>query len=472
MARSPSSRSRRGWIAFAVGIAICVVVGGAIGVVLGKGHRRADAGEMRRIAALALDTGRLNDDALDLSRAIEAAIKRHELQGEAAALRDRLARLEARAESIQIRAESERGSDLARTEARYARETARRGLAEIEATLAAFRRKVAAPLRSVLNQPPADEAAGDEGSSAATDEALAEVMRVLEAQSQTMDSLSTDLTDLQQGGSASTDAGPGEQPANLVAGDFQSALDPPGFTLRIGYQLRDIGAEASPAAEPGKALIAASALGRLTVTNTTPGRGVALDLPVFDVVLYWSERDVPAAVIDGDLRESKPEGLEGDASEEEASLDLGTPCRYEMGGELYCALAHLAFGEAAGSPAPAAESTLEPNQSLAIDGLEADGTLLVDEAEADAVTEFIGANRPDFVQIVGAGSSGGLVPACVVHSVGSESSAGEVDESTVALLRGDGTVLFQAEGSSEGASDEAGSDAQAPECYTIVAAEG
>ncbi len=471
MARSPASKSRRGWIAFAIGLAICVAVGGVIGVVLGKGHRRADTNEMQRIAALALDTGRLNDNALGLSRAIEAAIKRHDLRSQAAALRDRLARLEAQAENIQIRAESKRGADLAR-EARYARERARRGLAEIERTLAVFRRKVAARLRSVLSSAPAGEAGNGEGSGAATDEALADVMHLLEEQSQSMDSLGNNLTDLQQAGPTPADAGLGEQPTNLVSGSFQSAPDQPGFTLRIGYQLQSIGAEASPAAEPGRAGISASASGLLTVRNTTPGRDVTLVLPVFDAVLYWNERDVPAAVIAGGLRENQSEELEADAAEEEGSLDLGTPCRYEMDGEVYCALARLAFGEASSSPAAMAESTLEPNQSLAIDGLEADSSLLVDEAEADAVTEFIGANRPDFVQIVGVGSSGGLVPACVVDSAGAESSADEVDELTVALLRGDGTVVFQVEGSSESASGETSDATQAPECYTIVAAEG
>lgn len=151
------SRSHWGWIAFGVGLTVCVAAGVAVGVLLGDSSGGdGDDGELRRAAALALNTDRLNDDALTLSAAIEDAIAQEALEGEAAFLRSELAALELRAERIRASADSQlatSGGVRLTNEKSGSVATARRSVREIDATLAVFERELVPELGSVLNAP-------------------------------------------------------------------------------------------------------------------------------------------------------------------------------------------------------------------------------------------------------------------------------------------------------------------------------
>lgn len=482
------SKTPWGWIAFGVGLAVCVGAGGVVGVMLGQSDGESDT-DARRVAALALDARGLNDDALSLSRAIEEAIAREELEGEAESLRTDLARLEARAERIRVRAES--GAGAGPPQVREVSRSVERGLGEISRTVAVFERDVVGRLEPVLDAPP--PVPSEEASDPSVDEALADVTQVLEEQGEALTALAEDL----EASDGATDASVAEnadlEEGEPVAGSFDVALAPPGRTLEVGYELRDLESEANLSdAEPGEATITSSAAGELTLSNTG-SRRESVELPIFHLVLYWKEADVPPAARDGVLRAGpSTEGIEGEAiegAEGEAKSAGSDPCRYEIEGDPHCALARFVFGEEVDHHGNAAgELVLHPDDEIGIDALEPDGSLIVRKRKADSVADFLSSRAPDLVQVLATEPGESFRPACLAppdleeeaieatsEPYGESLSEGaaapyaesETAATTLGLLASDGEIIFEAEETGQPIRLDSDGEPEAPECYSL-----
>lgn len=477
-ARKRESRTPWGWIAFGIGLAICVGIGGVVGVMLGQGNSESDT-DARRVAALALDARGLNEDALGLSRAIEEAIAREGLEGEAESLRTELNRLDARAERIRVRAESE--IDAAR--ARQVSRPVQRGLGEISNTVAVFERDVVDSLEPVLDEPssvtaPVGEATGLPDSS--FEAALADVTRVLEEQGEAMSMLAENLEASGKEAEESAAEDAVAQGEDLLSGSFDGVLDLSGSPLEIEYELEGLEPEVAPSvadepeadasgAPPGEATITSAAAGELTLKNTGAARA-SFELPTFHLVLYWKESGFPSA-LDGAFR-TEPglaEGAieEGEASEgqEVESEEADDPCGYKIEGELHCALARLAFfGDGVDSERyGAGEVALRPDEEVVLDLPESDGSLAVEEEKADSAADFIESHPPDFVEVLARSVTPEFRPACVPPS---ELEEGTIEgaivdpypTTTLGLLTGDDEVVFEADAEGE---------PEAPDCYTL-----
>lgn len=484
-AQKRKSKTPWGWIAFGVGLAICVGAGGVVGVMLGQSERPGD-GDAERVAALALDTKGLNEDALSLSRAIEEAIAREELETEAESLRTELARLETRAERIRVRAESEAGEPQAREASREVQ----RGLGEISNTVTVVERDVVDRLEPVLDEPSSVTAPVGEGPDPSFEEALADVTRVLEEQDEAMTALAENLEASGEEADRSTTEDTAAQEDDLASGSFEAALIPPDSTLEIGYELENLEPEVdAPAADepeadassadPEEATITSAAAGELTLTNTGPARET-FELPAFHLVLYWKESGVPEAGLRVD---SPAEDIdEGEAIEEGEEVDEGGAdvegealCGYEIEGDKHCALARFVFD---GSPDHerngAGELVLRPDDEVDFDTLEPDGLLIVKKGKADSVAEFIESHPPDLVEVLAEGiEAEGFQPACVVPSDWEEqASEGVIVEphptTTLGIITGDGEVVFEAENADRPSQLDSEGEPETPECYTPI----
>lgn len=452
-----------GRIAFGVGIVTCVIAGAVVGVILGNGNDDADRGVLRRVTALALDTRGLNDDAIALSRAIEEAIEREELEGEAETLRVRLALLEKRAERIQARARSSRaasgpGSDRVSDSAE--RRWARRGLSEVRSAVAIFNREVAAGL---------DEALASSSTSAATS-ALANATAVAEQQSAKMTELSESGGSEQPEGErdASGPANDQADAAPVSSGRFSMLSTAGGEPLDAEYELAAIEAEAEESPEiAGEWEVTATVSGILSIAHPVHESEAAAVSPMV-MMLFWEESELPA-------------GAGGDArfqlGEEETDLEEGTEtasasCAYELRGHLYCALVAFALSEDEGdAAAPPSEEEADLGRATPAGVLR-----LETDRDAVAVSELIGNERPALVQVVEAAPEGLFRPACepparpaepagTVQAEDAETTEVEAGEAegeigeTVALLDGDGLPIFEAEEPSR---------VPAPACYEVV----
>jgi len=501
-ARKRKSKTPWGWIAFGVGLAACVGVGGVVGVMLGKEDSPSDA-DARRVAALALDARGLNEDALSLSRAIEEAIAREELEGEAESLRTELTRLDARAERIRVRTESE--TDAAQT--REVSRAVQRGLGEISNTVRVIERDVVDNLEPVLDEPSSvTEPVGEdpEVPDPSFEEELADVTRVLEEQGEAMTALAEDLEESGEETDKSTteDTAAGEE--NLVSGSFEGALVPPGSTLEFSYELESLKPEVDApvadepeadvsGADPEEATITSAAAGGLILKNTGSARE-SFDLPTFHLVLYWKESDVPPSARDAELRadSSAEEGLEEEGAieeldggdEGEADVEGDPPCRYEIEGDVHCALVRLAFGEGVENERNAAgELVLNSDDEVDFDTLKPDGSLTVSEGKADSVADFLESRPPDLVEVRATDPGDGFRPACVVPldpeeaasgasgEAGGEGPAdpyGETAATILGLLAGDGGAIFEVEETDQPMRLGPEGEPEAPECYTPI----
>lgn len=477
------SKTPWGWVAFGVGLAVCVGAGGVVGVMLGQSDGESDT-DARRVAALALDARGLNEDALSLSRAIEEAIAREELESEAESLRTALARLDTRAEQIRVRAESEVGE----AETREVSRGVQRGLGEISNTVTVVERDVVDRLEPVLDEPSSVTAPVGEGPDPSFEEALADVTRVLEEQNEAMTMLAEDLdASGEEADDKSTTEDAAARDEGVASGSFEGALIPPESTLEIDYELEDLEPYVdAPASEPEadasgagpeEASISSAAAGELTLKNTGSARET-FELPTFHLVLYWKESDVPAAA---GLRVESP-AEDGETIEEGEGVDEGdpgiegdVPCGYEIEGAIHCALARLAFGEEVDHERNAAgELVLRPDDEVNFDTMEPDGSLTVGKGSADAVAEFIESHPPALVQVLAKEvEAKDFQPACVVpFEWGEYASEGVIVEpyptTTLGILTGDGEVVFEA-GEADRPVRPASGEPEAPECYTLLA---
>ena len=474
-ARKRKSKTPWGWIAFGVGLAACVGVGGVVGVMLGQEDSPSDA-DARRVAALALDARGLNEDALSLSRAIEEAITREELESEAESLRTELNRLDARAERIRVRAESE--TDAAQT--REVSRAVKRGLGEISNTVAVFERDVVDSLEPVLREPSAATAPVEEEPEPADpsfEEALAEVNRVLEEQGETMTAVVKDLDEADEAaGPPVTDdiAAFGDE---LVSGSFDAALIPSEGTLEVGYEFEALQPESEiSGAGPEEATITSTAAGGLTLKNTGSKRE-RVGLPTFQLALYWNEADFPSAALSGLVRaeESSEDIEEAEVGEGMATASGGSnPCQYEIEGEPHCELARLAFdGKVDHARNAAGELVLHPGDEVRLDAPEPDGSLAVTERRADTVVEFIETHSPDFVEVLATGfEAEAFQSACLPpYESGEDVSEGIIVEPypkrTLGLLTGDGKAIFEAGEASRPTGLDSEAEPEGPECYRL-----
>lgn len=455
MAEKPSRKTHWGWIAFGIGLAACVIAGGVLGAVLGERDSHEEGDNLQRIAALALDTSRLNDDALALSHAIEETIAQDTLETEGEALRADLRRLEEQAQVIQVRADSQRGAygaaAPAAVEPDVVARKARQGLRQIDATLAVFEQEVVASLGTALSSPPPEASTAGTAESPAQ-AALADARVVLEGERQAMDDLANDLTQAPTESDISGDR-VDEEEAALVSGSFESPLEQPGYMLEIDYELRELDAEAAMAS------VTALASGELTLTNAGPSLG--LELPTVHLVLYWEWAKVPSPAVEA----TTSEGV--------------APCRYERDGERYCELARLVFGEIEPSPGAAGgaipepgEVALEPNATAGADSLEAETSLLVEkENDANLIAEFIASSPPDLVQVLGESYEGDLLPACSAPDTSEEGEYGEAEYgdailSTLGLLSADGKVVLEAAAPDRSPGPDTSGPPELPDCFT------
>jgi len=463
------SRSRFGWVTFGVGLTVCVAAGVAVGVLLGKSSGDDDGGELQRAAALALNTDRLNDDALTLSAAIEDAIAQEALESEAASLRSELAALELRAERIRASADAQlaRGGSTRRTVSRsryVATATARRSVRKIYATVAVFERELVPELGSVLSTPPdTGDLSGDVDSST---EIVAGVTEALEEQGKTLEGVTDKLaaanqrTESTAGGEQALD-----KPDDLISGRFDVVFEFSESELAIDYELHGFDAQVEGRETAVEASVTGSASGKLTVTNTGAAYAEG-DLPAFGVVLYWDEDDVPVAVRGAEIEAVPNGGTEGVPTTEEAPTAAPASCPFELEGNRYCALMRLSFAAEAGSEG-STSFDLAQGESLTFDSLEPDGSLPVDGQEANLVAESLGAHPPSLVQILEVATVAQLRPACVVDEVvASEGEISDTEGTTVGLLSDDGTVFFEAGQPEVSAEAYAGEEyPQPPDCW-------
>lgn len=448
------SETHWGRIAFGVGIVTCVIAGAAVGVILGSGKDDGGSGALQRVAALALDTRGLNDDALALSRAIEEAIEREELEGEAERLRVRLALLEERAARIQARArlqpvssqEGERGPNAAE------RRWARNGLSEVRSAVAIFESEVAGGL---------DEALASSSSSTATS-ALAQATAVAQQQSAKMTELSKNASRVEQPEAGEEVPQVAVDPAETspeLHGSFAVVPSPEGESLDADYELAEIEAGAEESGEvAGEWEVTATAGGALSIGSPMQG-SEAVSVPPLLMVFLWDESELPQVVRDDARFELGDEewGAEGETDTAPFS------CRYELRGRRYCVLTAFAFGEPEGDPA-----RLEPGEEVDLGSPTPAGILRLDaggDAVATAVAELLGTQEPALVQVVEAGPEHLFQAACEtapaeqgeaveteeieMPEAGSTETEGAEAEAelgaTVALLDGDGSAIFAAE---------------------------
>jgi len=460
-------RSKRRWgrVAFGTGLAVCVAGGAVVGVLLGTGESRDEGDEIRRVASLALDASGLNNDALALSRAIEEAIARDELESEAVALRTELARIEARSGRIQARAGALAGSSSP-TDAPAWVSSGREGravgagLRRIEASLAVLERQVVTPLNTVLSEPPA----------AVTDPtALAEVVTTLENQERALTALAESLERGEESEIETIDRDEDEGPS--VSGAFQSALVTPSRPLEVDYELRDLDLEVDEGGEPGVALFSGVAAGELTVANAADRR-VDLELSPLELVLYWEESRVPPTVsLDG----GPTDPIEGSAdrsSSGEGNEVADAPCAFEFDGEPHCALARLTFSGDVPGDDGLIEVELGHGDDLTLDQPESGQGLAINARDADAVADLFTDGTPDLVAVVTTAPQTDLRPACVVsEAVGPEETdlAGEGREevgTVLALLDGSGEAFFEVEDPDEPMRADRDVHTSIPECYS------
>lgn len=450
-------------------MAVCVGAGGVAGVLLGQsdGGSDTDAG---RVAALALDAKGLSEDALGLSRAIEEAIAREELEAESEAFRTELARLQARAERIRAHADSDAGVDSPR----LASETVERGLGQISRTVVVFERDVVDRLEPVLDAPSPDE----ETSSPSVDEALAGVTRVLEEQGEALTALTEDLEAAEKKTDTPIVDRTGITEGQGISGSFDVAMIGPDRSLEVGYEVGELEPEVEEfGAAPGEVAITSSASGELTVTNTGSKRE-GIDLPIFNLVLYWKEADIPPAALGGLRRAGQPteDVEEGELSEEgvEAAADGSDPCQYEIEGDLHCALARISVDpDADQAGGPTGELILGPDEGVGLDVLEPDGSLAVAEQQARTIVDFIESHAPDLVEVLAMGfEAEAFQAACLPPTYPEEDTTeGIIVEpypmKSLGLLTGNGEVVFGVEKTERSAGVNEG-EPEAPECYTLA----
>lgn len=437
--RGGSSKTPWGWIAFGVGLAVCVGVGGAAGVLLGQ-RDDGNGADAERVAALALDTRGLSEDALGLSRAIEEAIEREELEGEAESLRAELRGLDARAGRIRARAKAE----AAAARERDVSSAVDRGLGEISNTVAVFERDVVGRLESVVDDAAAPRLSGREVVvDPAIEEALAEVTATLERQDQTLTALAEGLEESGGEGSGTSDVvdvGAGE----VVAGQLETELVASGQRLEIEYGLGELESTAVGVVANGESDVSTSTIGDLTVKNSgEPGSG-HMEPPAVALVLYWGEPEATAAI-----------GAAASPSAEEA-------CGYRIEGEPYCALARFEFGvEEASAPGASSGAPLGPGEEAHVDGPLEDDPFSVAGEDAAAAVDFLGSRPPDLVQVLATPVTGSLRPACVPPP-----DAEALPETTIGLLTGDGEAVFEV--SDAGAEGVERDPIEPPACYSRV----
>ncbi len=447
---SDKSKAGWGWVAFGFALALCVVAGAVAGVLLGNADDAdGDAGEARRVAALALDTRGLNDDALALSQAIEAAIEREELEGEAATLRAELSAIEQRAERIRARTGAHLVSAQAGAGTAGARRSgdrrAQRGLREVRTALGVFEHEVVDRFDSLLVSQPASE-------SEAIEE-LGQATQVLEQQNEAMSALSSELDDAEPvAGSTTGSTAGGVADAYPVSGAFGGVVDGSGV-FTVEYEVSELSAETEEASEePGVTLVGASASGRVEVENPAAPGGPSVPVPELRMVLYWAEAEVPVTARQAELRldpgqeDSAAETTDEIEAEAEAEPEWGSPCRYELAGDRFCALAGLDFAADAGGP-------LAPGEGVELEADEASVALALYSEDTDPLTTLLQSDPPDLIQVVDAGPEGLLRPACTTPALDAASVptqgedgalAGEATDATLGLLEADGAVVFEA----------------------------
>lgn len=435
---------------------------------LGQSDGESDA-DARRVAALALDARGLNEDALSLSRAIEEAIAREELEVESEALRTELARLEVRAERIRAKAESDAGMG----DSQMASGAVERGLGQISRTVVVFERDVVERLEPVLDAPPPGEV-----SDPSVNEALIGVTQVLEEQGDALTALAEDLKDAEMRPDTTFVENAELEEDEAVTGAFDVGLIPSGRTLEVGYEIGDLESDVDRfGVEPGEAAIATSASGELTLTNIGSRREI-IELPAFHVVLYWKEADIPAAALGGVLDQGQSaEDVGGEAIEEpeaETAPEDSDPCEYEIDGDPHCALARLVFnGDPEHARNAAGELVVRPEDGVSLDMIESDDSLIVEARQAGSMAAFIDSHSPDLIQLIAMGfEAKAFQSACLIPSHPEEdTAAGVIVEpypmTTLGLLTGDGEVVFEAELSSESMSVDSEGEAETPACYTL-----
>lgn len=452
------AKVRWGWIVFGAGLAACVIAGGVLGIVLGQQDDEERSEETRRVAALALDASALSGDALALSRSIEEAISREELESEAESLRERLALIDGQAESIRFRVEGERDSLRSSTFAsRSDARRARRALQGIGSSLAVFREEVVAGLDSTLDSSPSP------GSTAG--EKLADLTLVLEEQDQALNALAEELRRSDESDEPTFAGSDGEDAADeFVAGSFETTLLTTGQMVPIEYELADLRAAVDTSdADPDQAEIVSTASGDLALTDAgEPRQGV--EPPKVHMVLFWRYVDVPAGAFEGLVSAPSSSARNGYGSGDSAPVE-GEPCRYEIEGEHLCALARFAFEEEAFEEERNADGAMNPrpDEGSAFAATESDEALAVAKDAADAVAELIESTPPDIVQVIADDSGEDFAPACVEPTA--ELLSGPV---TLGLLSGDGTVIFESADTDPTAHIGESGYGTPPECYALV----
>jgi hypothetical protein len=439
-----------------------------VGVLLGQSDGGSDT-DARRVAAFALDARGLSEDALSLSRAIEEAIAREELEVESEALRTELARLEVRAERIRAKAESDAGMG----DSQMASGAVERGLGQISRTVVVFERDVVERLEPVLDAPPPGEV-----SDPSVNEALMGVTQVLEEQGDALTALAEDLKDAEMRPDTTFVENAELEEDEVVTGTFDVGLIPSGRTLEIGYEIGDLESDVDRFGV-GEAAIATSASGELTLTNIGSRREI-IELPAFHVVLYWKEADIPAAALGGvpDQGQSA-EDVGGEAIEEpeaETAPEDSDPCEYEIDGDPHCALARLVFnGDPEHARNAAGELVVRPGDGVSLDMIESDDSLIVEARQAGSMAAFIDSHSPDLIQLIAMGfEAKAFQSACLPPShPEDDTTAGVIVDpypmTTLGLLASDGEVVFEAEETNRSVSVDSEGEPETPECYTLRA---
>jgi hypothetical protein len=463
MTSGRKSKIRWGWVAFSLALALSIAAGAAAGVLLGGGGGGGEGG-VRRVAALALDTSRLSDDALALSRAIEEAVAREALESEGEALRTDLTRLRLRASRLRTRTEAQLVSYPVTRPAAVDSGTGgrvRRSLRQIESTLEEFERNVVSGLDSVLSSE--DEREAGEAEEAASREELASVTAALERQGETLDGVIASLGEIEGQGESAPGLAGGREADDSVQGDFDGALVEAGVPLEVHIEIEGLEAEAREAGtEPATEALDGVASGRLALTDAAPSRDAAFELPAL--------AGAREATVEVEPEATEPEAVAGEAEAQAEATAAGegeAACRYEVQGERYCALMSFLVGTGdapPGSPAaPPQEVRLRPYEDVVADAFAPASSLLVPVAKVAEVSDFLDSARPDLVQVVADGARGDLRPACAAEGEGGGEEEGAT---TLGLIDGEGTPVFEASEPNRPfqAASAAGS---LPACYSL-----
>lgn len=215
----------------------------------------------------------------------------------------------------------------------------------------------------------------------------------------------------------------------VIGGSFRGVPEDK-YTVDVNYSLTGLAGDVQLAnVPPGEAEVVPTAEAELEIANTTPQRETYIGEPNMDLMLLYDKGSVPIAVINGTSN---------------LVLDWYDICQLEHAGQVYCAVGEFSFGLSDSPDGSLPPDELAPDQSLSLLQERDPRGLVVDEAAADTVANFIDSRPPDLI-LVKPGSARATLGIACKYYISNNDVHPEIayDRVAVALLDGDGTVIRQ-----------------------------